>query len=380
MKILPIASGKGGVGKSLLATNLAIALAEGGNRVVLADLDLGASNLHTILGLRNLKNGIGAFLNNPKMRLEDIIIETSFKGLRFIPGDAEIPELADLKHAQKRSLIKSLLALDADFLIIDLGGGTSFNVIDFFLLSGRGIIVSTPQLTSILNAYLFIKNAVFRIMSSTFQKSSGAANIIEKLKKDGTSLQKVYIPKLLEKIKEADKSSYDEFIKHISTFRPCLVLNMVIDPKENDKAIQLRRSVKEYLNLDLEHLGVIAKDVFQDIALNSRIPVIQYKPNALISQAIYRIADKITQFEAELEGPLDFKNLEETYKIADIEAENDFETKMEYLEELLHCGELSNGDLMEIIKSQQFEIEKLKKENMLFKSKMIKAIDQGFAI
>lgn len=380
MKILPVASGKGGVGKSLLASNLAIALAESGNKVVLADLDLGASNLHTFLGIRNCKYGIGAYLNNPKLQFEEIIVKTNYNGLRFIPGDAEIPEIADIKNSQKRSLIKNLLALDTDFLIIDLGGGTSVNVIDFFLLSGRGIIVSTPQLTSILNAYLFLKNAVFRIMSSTFQKSTGASGIIEKLRKDGTSLQKVYIPKLLEKIKEADEKSYTDFMKHMSSFKPCLVLNMIIDPKENDKAIQLRRSVKEYLDVDLEHLGIIAKDAFQDIALNSRIPVLHYKPNSLIAQAIYRIADKIIQFEADLEGPLDYRNLEETYKIADIEAETDFETKMEYLEELLHCGELSNGDLMEIIKSQQFEIEKLKKENMLIKSKMIKAIEQGFTI
>jgi flagellar biosynthesis protein FlhG len=378
MRILPIASGKGGVGKSLLATNLAIALAEGGYRVVLADLDLGASNLHTFLGVRNLKHGIGTFLTNSKLHFSDIILETHYHGLRFIPGDAEIPEIADLKTSQKRALIKSLLELDADFLIIDLGGGTSYNVIDFFLLSGRGIVVATPHLTSVLNAYLFIKNAVFRIMASCFHKSTGASGLIEKLRKDGASLQKIYIPKLLDKIKDIDPASYDEYKNHIATFRPCLVFNMITDPKENEKATQLRRSVKEYLDLELEHLGVIAKDNYQDIALSSRIPVIQYKPHALISQAIYRIADKITQFDTDLTGPIDLKTLEESYKIADIEAEVDFETKMEYLEELLHCGELSNGDLMEIIKSQQFEIDKLKKENTLYKSKMMKAIDEGF--
>jgi flagellar biosynthesis protein FlhG len=378
MKIIPIASGKGGVGKSLLATNLAIALAEGGNRVVLADLDLGASNLHTFLGIRSVKTGIGAFLNNSKTKFEDIIIKTNFKGLLFIPGDAEIPEIADLKTSQKRLLIKNLLAVEADYLIIDLGGGTSYNVMDFFLLSGRGIIVTTPQLTSILNAYLFLKNAVFRIMSSSFQKATGAASLIDKLKKDGLTLQNIYIPKLLEKIKEIDKPSIDEFQTHIKSFHPGLILNMVVDPKENEKANQLKRSAKEYLDLDLEHLGIISKDSFQDIALNSRIPVIHYKPNSLISQAIYRIADKIIQFETGETGPIDLKNLDESYRIAGIEAEIDFETKMEYLEELLHCGELSKGDLMEIIKSQQFEIEKLKKENNLYKAKIIKAIELGY--
>jgi flagellar biosynthesis protein FlhG len=378
MKILPVASGKGGVGKSLLATNLAIALAGSGNRVVLADLDLGASNLHTFLGLRNVKTGIGSYLNSSKIKFDDIIITTSFNDLRFIPGDAEIPELADLKPTQKRTLIQSLLDLDTDFLIIDLGSGTSYNILDFFLLAGRGIIVTTPHLTSILNAYLFIKNAVFRIMSSCFRKTGGAATLIEKLKKDGTSLQKIYVPRLLEKIKQVDPESHKEFLKRIRTFHPGLVLNMLIDPKENDKSTQLRRSVKEYLDVELEHLGIISKDTYQDIALNSRIPIIQYKPNALISQAILRIADKIIEFDTDDEGPIDLKVLEESYKIAEIEAEIDFESKIEYLEDLLHCGKLSQGDCMEIIKSQQFEIEKLKKENNLLKMKILKAIDQGF--
>ena len=63
MVILPIGSGKGGVGKSLLATNLSIALAEAGRKVVLVDLDLGASNAHTMLGIRSVSRGIGTFLS-----------------------------------------------------------------------------------------------------------------------------------------------------------------------------------------------------------------------------------------------------------------------------------------------------------------------------
>ncbi|NBQ39078.1 MAG: MinD/ParA family protein, partial [Alphaproteobacteria bacterium] len=65
MQIIPIASGKGGVGKSLVAANLAIALAQAGKNVVLADLDLGGSNLHLILGLRGIPVGIGTWINDP---------------------------------------------------------------------------------------------------------------------------------------------------------------------------------------------------------------------------------------------------------------------------------------------------------------------------
>ena len=374
MIILPIASGKGGVGKSLFAVNIGLALGEAGKKVVLADLDLGASNLHMFLGIRSIKTGIGTFLNS-----DDIIIKTDYDDVRFIPGDAEIPGIANLKSSQKRNLIKHLLSLDVDYLIIDLGAGTNYNVLDFFLISGRGIIVTTPTLTAILNAYLFLKNAVFRIMSSSFKSDSKASQLIEKLKKEGSPLQKVYIPKLLEKIKTIDQASYDQLMKRFETFHPCVILNLLTDQKDSDKANQLRRSVRQYLNLDLEHLGIIYKDSLQNVALNSRIPIIKYKPGSVISQAIYRIADKLLHFDTEAKGPLDLKSLEESYQIAELEAEADYQSRIYYLEELLHCGaELSKGELIEIIKSQQYEIEKLKKESNLLKAKLLKAIDQGF--
>ncbi|MBN2442378.1 MAG: P-loop NTPase [Spirochaetales bacterium] len=379
MVVLPIASGKGGVGKSLVAVNIGLALGEAGKKVVLVDLDLGASNLHMFMGIRSIKTGIGHFLNNKDMNFEDIILDTEFEGVRFIPGDAEIPGIANLKGTQKRNLIKHLLSLDADYLIIDLGAGTSNNVLDFFLISGRGIVVTTPTLTAVLNAYLFLKNAVFRIMSSCFKSDSPAAQLIEKLKKEGSPLQKVYIPKLLEKIKNIDEESHSLFMNRIETFHPCLVLNLLSDQKDAEKATQVRRSVSQYLNLDLEHLGIIYKDALQNIALNSRIPIVKYKPGSVISQAIYRIADKLLDFTSESKGPLDLQSLEESYQIAELEAEADYQSRIYYLEELLHCGgELSKGELIEIIKSQQYEVDKLKKESNLLKAKLVKAINQGF--
>ena len=92
MHIIPIASGKGGVGKSLIAANLSIALAQAGKKVILVDVDLGGSNLHMLLGLRSIKKGIGTYLSNEKLAFTDLIINTNFQGLDFIPGDAEIPD------------------------------------------------------------------------------------------------------------------------------------------------------------------------------------------------------------------------------------------------------------------------------------------------
>ncbi len=377
MRILPIASGKGGVGKSLVAANLSVALAQAGKRVVLADLDLGASNLHLIIGHRAPRVGIGTFLNDSRADFAQVVAETDIPNLRFIPGDAEIPGSANLKPAQKNSLARRLLGLDADVLVLDLGAGTHQSILDFFLLSGQGIVVTAPTVTATLNAYLFLKNAVFRLMYSSFAKGSKAYEYLEKLRKDGSSFQKLYVPKLMEAIADIDPVSWKKLKERLGLFHPRLIMNMIEDPKDAEKAQKIRRSCSEYLDLQLEHLGVIYRDSLQDMALSARLPIVLYKPQAILSQAIYRIADKVLQSEEDA-LPLEGRTIEESFQEASLEAEVDFESKMGYVEELLHCGALTQGDLIETVKSQQFEISQLRKENLFLKSKLAKALTQGF--
>jgi len=379
MRIIPVASGKGGVGKSLVAANLGVAFAQAGQRVVLADLDLGASNLHLVLGRQSPKNGIGTFLNDTKLDFRKIITDTDVRGLSFIPGDTEIPGMANLKTFQLKALVKRLLALkdDADILILDLGAGTHQSILDFFLLSGQGIVVSAPAVTAVLNAYVFLKNSVFRLMSTVFGKGSPASNYLEKARKDVAGPQKLYIPQMLPEIKKIDHDSYNKYMKHISAFHPRLIMNMIDDPKDADVALKIRRSCEEYLDLKIEHLGVLYRDNIQDTALSSRLPILLYKPQSVLSQAIYRIADKILESD-EGNYSLDDKEIENSFQEAGIEAEVDFGAKLEYVEDLLHSGALSQGDLVETVKLQQFEISKLKKENNFLKLKLTNAMAKGF--
>ncbi|MCL1818725.1 MAG: P-loop NTPase [Spirochaetaceae bacterium] len=373
MYIIPIASGKGGVGKSLLAANLSIALGQAGKKVCLADLDLGGSNLHMILGASSPQRGLGTFLNAPANSFEEIIIPTDYKNLSFIPGDAEIPGTANLTGGQKNKIIRRLLGISADYLILDLGAGTNFNILDFFLASNRGIIITTPAPTATVNAYLFLKNIAFRLITTTAGKNSPASDFLDRLKKDGAALQRVYIPKLLEHIKSADPETYAAYLKKASRFRPRLILNMLENPDDTDKANKLRRSCQQYLDVDMEHLGIIYRDDIQDTALRSRLPIILYKPQSILAQAIFRIADKIIQTEEAEEETTDILvDLDESYQTAEAEASVDFAAKLDYIEDLLQTGALSMGDLIETVKTQQLEINHLKKENQFLKSKLLK--------
>jgi flagellar biosynthesis protein FlhG len=380
MRIVPIASGKGGVGKSMVAANLAVALSQADRRVVLADLDLGASNLHHLLGVNAPKVGIGTFLTGQGVAFDSVIVETDYPNLRFIAGDAEVPGLANIKSSLKNQLVKRLISIDADYLVLDLGAGTGSNILDFFLMSRRGLVVTAPTLTATLNAYLFMKNAVFRLLYGAFGTRSRAYEYLESLRKDGTSLQKAYVPAILDAVRDLDPERWAAANERMRLFRPRLVMNLLEDPKDADKAQKIRRSCKEYLNIEIEHLGILYRDELQDVALGSRIPILRYKPQSVLSQGIYRIADKLIQCEDEEDVPLSLAELEGGFKTAELEAEADFGAKMAYVEELLSSGALSVGDLVEAVRSQQFEIDKLRRENQFIKFKLTKAIGQGFSV
>lgn len=161
-KIYPIGGGKGGVGKSFITASLGALIAKLGKKVVLVDLDLGASNLHTFLGLPAPKIGLNHYLNKQEMNLADVAVQTHINNLFFISSCHCSMEIANLYYAQKVKLIKAVQSLPFDYILIDLGAGTNFNTLDFFLSSNNGVFVCTPEPTSIENAFRFIKAAYLR--------------------------------------------------------------------------------------------------------------------------------------------------------------------------------------------------------------------------
>lgn len=380
-QIIPIASGKGGVGKSLLSANLAIALGQQGKRVVLADLDLGASNLHLVIGQQPGAASLGSWFTE-KSDFKDIIKPTDYQNVSFIAGDSQIPDMTSLKHVQKVKLIRNLKNIDTDYVILDLGAGTHQFILDMFLLSPQGIIVSAPAVTATLNGYLFLKNAVFRLLYTTFKRGTAGRAYLDDLKKNSQALQKLYIPQLIQGLAATDAQTTQLFINRMQQFRPRLVMNMIEDPKDADRAQRIKASCNQYLGLELEYLGLMYRDMLQDKALSSQLPVVVYKPQSVLGQAIYRIADKVIsspvhQFDSDF-NPDSFNG--DNFEAAEEDAAEDYNFKLSGIDDLISGGSLSISELAEMIKAQNYELTQLKKENNLLKSKLIKAAQQGFKL
>jgi flagellar biosynthesis protein FlhG len=203
--------------------------------------------------------------------------------------------------------------------------------------------------------------------------------ILDSLKRDPEKMKLLYLPKLMENIQKVDTPSYEKFQSNLSIFHPRIVVNMLDNPKDAEAAIKIKRSCEAYLGLAVEHLGVIYRDSAQDIALASRLPVYLYKPQSLISQAVNRIADKILSMPEET-VTIDREYVDDSYDAAASEAEMDFENRLDYVDELLHSGEISRGEMIETIKTQQLEIGKLRRENSFIKLKLSKAAQAGFKV
>ncbi len=156
VRAIAITSGKGGVGKTNITANLAIALAQQRQEVLVWDADLGLANIDVLLGLNVLYN-ISHLLNGDK-RLDEIIIEGP-SGIKIMPASSGIQEMAHLGEGQKMRLLSELDAYqsDLDFLLIDTGAGISGNVMYFNMAAQERIIVVTPEPTSITDAYALIK-------------------------------------------------------------------------------------------------------------------------------------------------------------------------------------------------------------------------------
>jgi flagellar biosynthesis protein FlhG len=127
-----IGGGKGGVGKSVVALNLALSIAKLGARVIVVDADLGSANLHTMLGIDRPGLTLQALLDGRVKDLSEVVLPTGYANLQLVPGSVAVPGAANLHHGRKQKLLRQLEQLDCEIVVIDCGAGIHFNTVDLF--------------------------------------------------------------------------------------------------------------------------------------------------------------------------------------------------------------------------------------------------------
>ena len=295
IQILPIASGKGGVGKSAISLNLSIALAQLGKKVILCDFDFGGANLHTMLGHKNNKPGLGHFINKLEDHLEPLIQKTAVENLGFIAGDCLIPGTPNMDYFSKKKILKELNQLDADYVILDLGAGSAYNTLDFFLVTYKSILVTTPEITSILNAYSFLKSSAFRFLAQQFSAKSEERKFIQDFthtRLEGTELSFV---NLMEELYKRFPESSAKAINKLDSFRPQVILNKGRESNDIAMGQRLKSLVKNKLNMNMEFIGFIPHDDEISLSIARRTPLILSNPEGDFARRIYPTAQRVIE-------------------------------------------------------------------------------------
>jgi len=279
-QIWAVGGGKGGVGKSLVSVLLAMELARRNDNTVLVDVDLGGANLHTLMGIKSPERTLNDFITRKYNRIQDICIQTDVENLELICGASEVLTMANPQYAQKNKIAQSLISLPADHVVLDLGAGTSYNVLDFFLIAQKAIVVLTPQPISIQNAYAFVRNTIYRRLSRMVSQKPSLLELIKTAMDPKNESQMRTIRDLFESVRKAYGKKMAENIQNaIGQMQPLLITNMSRDDRDANAGKIVQMVAEKYLTIQAIEAGAIAFDPLMEKKISQMVPLSDLEPS-----------------------------------------------------------------------------------------------------
>ena len=241
VKVIAITSGKGGVGKTNIAVNLAIALGKLGKRVLVIDADLGMANVDILLGSTSRKYLLD--LLNEDISLSDVVIQGAY-GVNYISGGSGIEKILDYDDAEKLALQRKLAACAdmADIILVDTGAGLGRNVMDFILAADEVLLITTPEPTSLTDAYAVMK-------------------------------------------------AYSIYANHKNIK---LLVNRVYEQEESREVVsKMQNAAAKFLKMSVGYLGYIYEDSSVTKAVRKQAPVLIAAPDSAAARCMTALADAL---------------------------------------------------------------------------------------
>lgn len=285
---ISIGSGKGGAGKSMVIANLALLLARAGKKVCIVDLDIGGADIHILFGLFKPQKSLTDFLTRRVDTITDVIHTfDELYGIQLVPGTGETLHTANMTFQEKKRLLRALQTIDTDVLLIDVGAGTSYHTLDFFMSSDIQLCVALPEPTSIMDFYRFLQLATIRKALGSFLSQSEVSQALKE--RNFQTLAEVF--DMAEEVEEGARKKVQLALKY---FHPLLIVNGVGANARLNK-LKLNTLASKYLGIQLPSLGEIPFDEQSKEALNAYLPVVEYAPKAPSALALSTIGDKLLQ-------------------------------------------------------------------------------------
>lgn len=306
--ILAVGGGKGGVGKSILSANLSALLSRAGLKVLVLDLDFGCANLHTHFGIAMPKRSLTDFLLRKTHGFRDIILQAPVPDVGFVAGgrEEEWGQYLGDNQATLQPLWQAILNarrdLGIDLVILDLGAGTHRYTMEFFAAAHLGLVTILPEATSIENAYVFLKMALWRLVEHvglhTGQEDT-AKEVQAALAQAGGSLEKGYLHQL-----RALKAMHPQFISQLARAILGRHVGVIVNQTREQADMDISRSMEHicnrYFGFQTVSLGSLNFDeAVWKSSRNRRLLVADF-PHSMFAKKLAKVAAdslRLLQFE-----------------------------------------------------------------------------------
>jgi len=293
-RIISFGGGKGGVGKTFLAANVAVALAQLGHRVLAADTDLEGANLHTCLGLPSPPVSLADFVAQRQEDLGKLALDTPVENLRVIAGTHANLGSPQPSHSRQVRLMRTLRRQPVDFVLLDLGAGSHTSVLDYFLMADDALVVVQPEPTSVENAYTFLRAAFYRRMRLAMLGHGVRKLITEAM--DHRNERGIRTPiDLLREVEALDPAEGARFVATMRDFRPRIVVNGVRTAEDIKLGFAICSVCRKYFGIEADYLGYVNHDEAARRSVAARKPVVDFRANSDAAVYLQRIAHKLVQ-------------------------------------------------------------------------------------
>ena len=283
-RVVAIAGGKGGVGKSLVAANVGIFIATLGKKVVLVDGAFGAANLHIFAGVPRPSRSLSETLTPDGAPLAELAVSTHVPGVKIVAGTSDPPSVAEPGAERVAWLAKQIRTLPADWVVVDLGPGIAPPTLELFLEADVGLVIAVPDPTSIELMHRFVKAAFLKHL-----ERAGLAHLVPQRARDfeqGTpSALEIYLAAV-----ETGTADAPALRDAILSFAPHLAINSARSKSDMELGRAVASVVRRRLGVGLRYLGHLEYDEAVWASTRRRRPLLIEHPETRIAKCFERVA------------------------------------------------------------------------------------------
>jgi flagellar biosynthesis protein FlhG len=316
-RVIAVGGGRGGVGKSIVATNLAVYLAQLGRSVVLVDADPVGAELHTLLGLE-AAGAAAAPLVEASVESEDEdeleSVPTAVPGLSLLPQTYRTGSTIPTRPGRKAHFIEAVRKLDVDYVVMDLGAGTGPATLDLYLAADLGLTVTTPEPPSVEAVYRFARALFQRLVRRLLVSDRFRMRLAERAQDEVGPLPPPQ--ELVRALSRYDAGLGRMAKTELSRLRPRLIVNSTRLRADTDLGVTMGEMSKRYLGVTFDYLGHVEHDDAVWLSVRKSRPLLIDNPTSKSARNLERIARRtlalLTVEPSPSEGPDDGPVLEQT--------------------------------------------------------------------